>query len=49
MTLLWFIVWFIANNVGFPEPIIIGGEGPVNGWAGTLLFCIALDLGKEYA
>lgn len=44
MTLLWFIIWFFANDIGSPEPIVIGGFGPVNGWAGTLLFAISIDL-----
>ncbi len=46
MTLLWFIVWFIANNVGGHEPLVFN---PVNGWAGTLLLAIALDLGAANA
>lgn len=46
MTLLWFVVWFIANNVGGHEPLIFN---PVNGWAGTLLLAIALDLGSANA
>jgi hypothetical protein len=46
MTLLWFVVWFIANNVGGHEPLILN---PVNGWAGTLILAIALDLASSKA
>ena len=43
MTLLWFLVWLIANVVGGNEPL---GFDPVNIWAGTLLLAIALDLNR---
>lgn len=46
MTLLWVVVWFIANNVGASEPLTFD---PVNGWAGTLLLAIALDLAGAHA
>jgi hypothetical protein len=46
MTLLWFVVWFIANNVGGHEPLLLD---PVNGWAGTLLLALALDLSAAHA
>jgi hypothetical protein len=46
MTFLWFIVWFIANNVGAHEGLLLD---PVNGWTGTLLLAIALDLGGVHA
>lgn len=46
MTILWFIVWLIANNIGSSEPLTFD---PVNVWAGTLLLCIALDLGSTHA
>lgn len=41
MTILWFIIWFIANLVGDHDPLLFD---PVNIWAGTLLLAVALDL-----
>ncbi|MHB1568572.1 MAG: hypothetical protein ACYCXW_08160 [Solirubrobacteraceae bacterium] len=46
MTVLWFIVWLIANNIGGHEPLLFD---PVNIWAGTLLAAIALDLSAAHA
>ncbi|HZC69675.1 MAG TPA: hypothetical protein VE442_03165 [Jatrophihabitans sp.] len=46
MTLVWFIVWLIANNVGGHEPLLFN---PVNAWAATLILAIALDLGAAHA
>jgi len=46
MTLIWFIVWLIANNVGGHEPLLVN---PVNAWAATLILAIALDLGAAHA
>ena len=46
MTFIWFVIWFIANNVGAQEPLELA---PVNGWVGTLLLAIALDLGGHHA
>jgi hypothetical protein len=46
MTLIWFIVWLIANNVGAHEPLLFH---PVNGWTATLILAIALDLGAANA
>lgn len=43
VTLLWFVIWLIANNVGGPEPLIVD---PVNGWAATLILVVALDLSR---
>jgi hypothetical protein len=45
MTLIWFIVWLIANNVGSPEPLRLD---PVNVWAATLILVIALDLSAAH-
>jgi hypothetical protein len=45
MTLVWMIVWFIANNVGGHAPLTFD---PVNVWTGTLLLAIALDLGRQH-
>ena len=46
MTLLWFIVWLVANNIGAHEPLLFN---PVNGWTATLILAIALDLGAAHA
>jgi hypothetical protein len=46
MTLIWFVVWFIANNVGDHEPLVFD---PVNIWAGVLIFAVALDLSAAHA
>jgi len=46
VTLVWFIVWFICNIIGGSEPLIFD---PVNGWAGTLLLVVALDLAAAHA
>lgn len=45
MTLIWFIVWLIANNVGGSEALALD---PVNGWVGTLILAAALDLGRQH-
>jgi hypothetical protein len=46
MTLLWFFIWFIWNLVGDEEPLIFN---PVNWWAGSLLFVVAVDLAGVHA
>ena len=46
MTLIWLIIWFIANNVGGHEPLQLD---PVNGWTATLILAVALDLGASHA
>ena len=46
MTLLWFFVWLIWDLVGDEEPLTFD---PVNWWAGSLLFVIALDLSAVHA
>ena len=46
MTLIWFIVWLIADNVGGREPLLLN---PVNAWAATLVLAIALDLSAAHA
>lgn len=43
MTLLWFIAWLIANNVGGGEPLQLD---PVNFWVGALILAVALDLAR---
>ena len=46
MTLIWFIVWVIANNIGDHEPLL---TDPVNVWTWTLILAVALDLGRQHA
>ena len=43
MTLIWFVVWLIADHVGSSEPLRFD---PVNAWAAALLLAIALDLAR---
>lgn len=45
MTLIWFVVWLILDNVGGNEPLLLD---PVNVWTWTLILAIALDLGKQH-
>ena len=46
MTVLWFIVWFIADRIGDREALTFD---PVNAWAATLILTVALDLGRQHA
>ncbi len=46
MTVLWFVVWLVSNLVGDNEALTFD---PVNGWTGTLLGAIALDLARQHA
>jgi len=46
MTLIWFVVWLIADHIGSPEPLRLD---PVNVWTATLVLAIALDLGRAHA
>lgn len=46
MTVLWLIVWFIADQLGGREPLLFN---PVNAWTATLILAIALDLGAAHA
>lgn len=43
MTIVWFIVWLIANNSGGGEPLTLD---PVNAWVGTLILAVALDVNR---
>ena len=45
MTLLWFIVWVIANAIGDNEPLL---TDPVNVWMWTLILAVALDLARAH-
>jgi hypothetical protein len=44
MTLIWFVVWLIANSIGDHEPLKFD---PVNAWAATLLLALALDVNRS--
>jgi hypothetical protein len=46
MTIVWFIVWLVANIVGGHEPLLFN---PVNAWTATLILAIGLDLGAAHA
>lgn len=46
MTIIWFIVWLIANSIGAQEPLLFD---PVNAWAATLILAVALDLSGAHA
>ena len=46
MTVLWVLIWLVANNVGGTEPLVLD---PVNAWTGTLIAAIALDLAGAHA
>ena len=46
MTLLWFFIWLICNLIGDEEVVTFD---PVNWWAGSLLFVIAVDLAGVHA
>ena len=46
MTLIWFVVWLIADHIGSHEPLLFD---PVNVWTWTLILAIALDLGSTHA
>lgn len=44
MTLIWLVIWLIANNVGDNEALT---ADPVNVW-GTLILTIPLDLSSRH-
>jgi hypothetical protein len=41
VTLIWLLIWFIADLIGDNEPLLLE---PVNVWTGTLILAIGLDL-----
>src|SRR6187397_244292 len=43
MTLIWFVIWFLADRIGDREPLLLD---PVNVWAATLVLALALDVGR---
>lgn len=46
MTLIWLVVWFIADRTGDRAPLLLD---PVNIWTGLLLLAVALDLSAAHA
>ena len=46
VTLIWFVVWLIANYTGGHEPLL---TDPVNVWTWTLILAVALDLAGAHA
>jgi hypothetical protein len=46
VTLLWFFVWLIWDLVGDEEPLTFD---PVNFWAGSFMFVVAVDLAGIHA
>lgn len=46
MTLIWFVVWLVADLIGDRESLTFD---PVNAWAATLILALALDLGRQHA
>ena len=46
MTLIWFIVWLVANSIGDHAPLL---TNPVNVWTGSLILAVALDLAGHHA
>jgi hypothetical protein len=46
MTVVWFLIWPIANNIGATEPPPLD---PVNAWTATLIPAVGLDLGAGHA
>ena len=43
MTIIWFVVWFLADRIGDRESLLFD---PVNVWAGTLVLAFALDVSR---
>jgi hypothetical protein len=46
LTIVWFIVWLVADLMGDAAPLRFD---PVNVWAGTLILAAALDLNRSVA
>jgi hypothetical protein len=46
VTLVWFVIRLVANNVGGHEPLAFD---PVNAWTGALILAIAVDLSAAHA
>jgi hypothetical protein len=46
VTLFWFVIWLVWNIIGDNEPLTFD---PVNFWAGSLIFAVAIDLSAHHA
>ena len=46
MTLIWFVVWLLADVFGNRAPLRFD---PVNWWGAALLLALALDLSRQHA
>jgi hypothetical protein len=46
MTLVWFVIWLVADLIGDEAPLTFD---PVNGWAATLILAAGLDLARQHA
>ena len=46
MTIVWCVIWLIANNIGGNEPL---EATLVNAWLATLILAVALDLNRPSA
>ena len=44
MTLIWFLIWLIADSTGDSAPLCCD---PVNFWTGILLFAVAVDINER--
>ena len=45
MTLIWLLIWFIADLIGDDEPLLLD---PVNIWTGTLILAIDFLISFSY-
>ena len=43
MTLVWFIIWFVADRIGGRDGLTFD---PMNAWAATLILALALDVSR---
>jgi hypothetical protein len=43
LTIAWFVIWLIFDLIGDSEPLTFD---PVNFWAGSLLFALAIDVNR---
>ena len=43
MTIVWFVVWLVADRLGDREPLLVD---PLNVWAATLVLAVALDVNR---